>query len=1140
MSGLNRNRRETRRLHREGRNAPSGVQPPFLANADKWKAPCSPLDNDAITALSKLKIPIYNRGSVSTHPVSEAVRAAMIVKAYRLLYVKGARSVLCIYGSKREENIAFHLNTGVELADQLFVDFYSPRITPKDSSRFNEPRYPTRQEYDAILAIDIYDTPTGPLGPLDFIQVMARYKAPVAVWVGFSFLGNFGVNFNESAWLRSSDGRISMHVKGEPAGYRDHGSMDWLWTNSKYDNGVLDLGWSLKNSIDNYRLVELHYHCKYRFASQPLIPGIEWKTLTLSVSEPPTWLFANRCMAAMYGALPTRLRMVLHPVTKVTISTQLETYINDTLAFKERSKLSLLQVKERVLNEINSDPRVKLLRDLVPMEFSSLCRRATEALYLNDVTRLSYHYENIRAEVGADLFRYNNNLNNLDQPKDEQASKLGLWMSLGLGSVVVYNKLKSYKMKTGSIFSACYEYISSVVTQSAVKFVDVITPDFLKPFNFPEEIITLCVVTPLIEESIKRKHWAVTYGIVALEAALAFATGGTRGLLEYCPAAMMHVALHGLPYRTAVVCHALFNYWALVTQHKRAMLLSPLIPYMMSSNRFASFRNTHYVDEIHAPVDERANKLTYFEPELSIIPTSKVPCKESYKTPCSKLKKIGNFIIPCYKPPTVFYLFGATSVPGRVPNKNDEMLDFVLNNRILVAAPMSDLQQANAWRDVPLCIQANTAPMDWLNMLPSWLDSIDDLKKRKKYKRQVELLKRFGLDLIDRATEETEIMVKGDEMLCKMTSDLRVLLNPRSIAIVHPAIQVRVGPFIKEAATRLKEQWSLTNPCWYEINGWTVYISYAGAATDYDLSCWYKMVMEKIKTKTIFIIVSGDDSLIIRMNTDGSIDFVEGDASMFDQSQGTGPLMFELKMLYLLGVDQETISILSESFGSTYVAKSRDRARSVKIKRKGVRYMRDTGGPTTSFGNSVVMGSACTFASTADNIENAFLSLGFDMKLRYRQGIEQCTFLKGMWYRCCGPEFTHYWGPLPSRVLKIGKTLTNPCELYKTKDLVAAYKLFANDLSVAYSYYVKVPCLRKFILNFKIGPLIHNLIEDHKIKAANIAKPPLIERDVIAQVAAHYGVEEGLVYNFEEGFPRQVCYFHEHPLYVKMALVDYS
>jgi hypothetical protein len=139
-----------------------------------------------------------------------------------------------------------------------------------------------------------------------------------------------------------------------------------------------------------------------------------------------------------------------------------------------------------------------------------------------------------------------------------------------------------------------------------------------------------------------------------------------------------------------------------------------------------------------------------------------------------------------------------------------------------------------------------------------------------------------------------------------------------------------------------------------------------------------------------------------------------------------------------------------------------------------------------------------------------------------------------MWYHTTSGLF---WGPLPSRFLKMGKTLKDPRIIYKTKDLNLAAQLFLNDIALCYDVFLAVPIIRQFCKNFKRGIMVVNYIETHQIQAASKPKPCL-SPEAFEQLEIRYGITQKEFESFEAILPSSPFWFIQSPIFDKMAAVD--
>jgi hypothetical protein len=536
---------------------------------------------------------------------------------------------------------------------------------------------------------------------------------------------------------------------------------------------------------------------------------------------------------------------------------------------------------------------------------------------------------------------------------------------------------------------------------------------------------------------------------------------------------------------------------------------------------------------------------TAFPVEFSRTPQQAVSYYTAKKT-CGLIQFSYECPVPSKQPQQAFYYwFLPTNVPGYVPMRSDENLLAVYLARILVEAPLDPEIQLEFWKKHMsryVTFIAQMAPIPWADLVDEWINHFDDRRKRRRYEHAKQQFM-ANPNVLQKALLETHIMVKTDEMLLKFETDRTPRMKPRSIANVDEIPQLVVGPEIYEAQTRLKLLWSPTCPFVVKIDGVVFSLAYGGAATDLEMTQWMYWVLTDSSCH-VHIIVSGDDSLVYDTRT---CLWAEGDAAMFDQSQSFGPLAFERAVLSRLGVSNRALRVLKKLTTATYTSYPRSGRGFFKANRE-LRAMRDTGGTDTSLGNSINMAFAWVHVSLSDKEhKETFAQLGFDMKIRYHATLERATFLKGMWYRVKGGPYSHYWGPLPSRFLKMGKSLKDPFTLQHYKraiqeeptsevPFVRAAKMFLSDVAHSYGAFLPVPLVRTFADNFRRGPMIRNVLEEHQIKASKDLKPQF---DGLEQISLHYEVPTSWWAEVEALIPSEPFHFLQHPL-LEALLKDYN
>jgi len=231
--------------------------------------------------------------------------------------------------------------------------------------------------------------------------------------------------------------------------------------------------------------------------------------------------------------------------------------------------------------------------------------------------------------------------------------------------------------------------------------------------------------------------------------------------------------------------------------------------------------------------------------------------------------------------------------------------------------------------------------------------------------------------------------------------------------------------------------------------------------------------------------------------------------------------------------------------GSNFVGYSGSGETLMRLDRKSI-MGRLSGHSDTSIGNSIVMAvTTCQVISEARYVldipmwEALYAKYGFKMKLKVGENVTDVTFLKGLWYECTTGL---YWGPLPSRILKCGKSLKDPRMLYKETCLSAASTKFLGDVAKGYSYFIRIPILRAFVDNFSkyaTGKRLVDLDERmlYKYSANTQDVKPLITS--VENICRRYDTTPEEIEELERMYPDQPFHFIQHPLLEKLAS-DYA
>lgn len=607
------------------------------------------------------------------------------------------------------------------------------------------------------------------------------------------------------------------------------------------------------------------------------------------------------------------------------------------------------------------------------------------------------------------------------------------------------------------------------------------------------------------------------------------------------------------------------------------------------------FTNNYY----RAPWPERGNwtEMVLSDPfttDQSFIPAETFPWGSSKPTDATAV--VRDTLTPEVEPlaagPGVWWYL-PTNVPAYRPARSDANLRACVDWRLIATAPASVAWPKNWARDI-LCAKGlpstftekciyegcfSPIPWDSEALRDDWYRNITEPAKRKRAARALEDVRDGQFSFRSPVFRKCKFMVKTDEVLLKGSFSDGVSMKPRLIIPVHPFIQAVAGPSIREATRRMKILWPCPDGAFSggipTMNGFTWHLTYGAGLTDRQLSEWFRAGL-LLPVGHGAILVAGDDSYVMVNHPVYGLIAFEGDASQFDQSQGEEALRSELSTLAALGVDQLVLDMLEKTYHPTYSAHSRYQQRfgcsgKIVVHFTGtgsVRWERPTGGPDTTFGNTTTMAKAWLQVLETLNskdfldshvIEMEFLRFGLTLKLKIHTDPSDGTFLKGMWYEVDDPQFSHYWAPLPSRILKLGKSLRDPCTLYRGKSRLEAFECFAHDMAVGYAAMgVQVPLIEAFIRRYmKEGAAPTYSLEQldpewHDAKPAFQGDKP--RRRTYCEgcpfgkggpcyraVAARYDLGQSDWESMTELISQSsVCTFISHPGFAILAEVDYN
>lgn len=451
---------------------------------------------------------------------------------------------------------------------------------------------------------------------------------------------------------------------------------------------------------------------------------------------------------------------------------------------------------------------------------------------------------------------------------------------------------------------------------------------------------------------------------------------------------------------------------------------------------------------------------------------------------------------PAQRLPFLFLCPAFGSLKWRAPIRTPYATSHALRTRVARLPLMHPAEQYKVWA-------AEVIPR-YVFMIAEQLRLEWDPEKRWEYfigamttkKRTLYVNQRKNMDLDHTGPFPDKIltMVKADEMLLKEKDDFK----GRLIQIVPLEYQVYIGPYIAEASYLLKTSFGahqVRDP--FVLHGDRIVRFFYGPGMGSDELSFIRQRFDE-DMADIYFICAGDDNVAwIRQR--GKEFALVSDFSQYDQSQSSGPLKFEMHLLHALGVPLHVVDRLEHTFSLPYFIADGMGAKKTgsELWNHPKRPLRATGGPDTTFGNTIV-NAACWMHifDTQPDLEDIFAlhagisHLGFTAKLQTCP-IEDSDFLKGVWYET---DLGSVWGPLPSRLFK--------CKVWDVPEPGNWDKIrkAIREQWASYSPFSWCPCYRSLDTSHEINPF---RVDWDPFSNGCSLRPTLVNVDVLLR---RYGI----------------------------------
>ncbi len=1181
---------------------PPAQVPPrtFEGNFQYFKVRIGDTYKGAIKRLSALGIPhepVTASDSVHAHPAAAAVRTYMTAHALTALYHKGCRTILSLYGSERDLKLVSILNKGVQ--DPMRLTVYRPLLTPGDTHRRVQHQQilgasALQQTYDGYFLCDVYALGNETFTP-DTLFMITGNK-PV-VWIGHHFNGAAGTIEGEGGWIRAySEGIDYVKIKSDVGDTSRplQDPLDWMHLPGIKAVGPAGTVWALWD-----RAFAIGDSCEIHFdwsttqpppvRVPPPVPSYEWVTLPIPESFGETVdqaiLYASGFLPVLIYALPRRQELIDLALKRDLIE-----------AFSGRSYTAYAwrSISGTAQQRLSNDPKYLLLQTLFP-EAKPIVEATALAAFLDGVSHKAGGLEWMNRTHGSAMQRYNAAVTEVGNAPTLMPTwtrlvtyavalaaavylaKRGWQMASARGSMADLTKTgrglgdmwTGLKTKACAAYSSAKEVILHRFLPYCASFLSEQTGS-IAPSTFVWMVLTSTFGDVVVEEVIKStrvgaKWFPILEVFLKLVVHPVNAPNVVGTFLAFC----MHTMIQPYTFWKRVGLHTTWNFVMLLAcngargragigSYLALMSIATLNIWCKSNGRseWSLFKENYYAlpwEQRGPPPNTSRRHISSFDAMEGIVPCEPLTFVKEQKAQDLEVKVRGSLWTFLEEEPTTnVYWILPTSVPGYSPAHTDANLYALIENRLALQPELPPADQLKAWLPhLKFCLElVNPHPAIVFDetLADAYIKTIDDGRKRGIAIAAWKHLKLHGVRLQDREINGADVFLKTDELLLQSDDD-SVRMKGRPIVRVHPHLQMRVAPEIQVVSARLHADWAWEweSDKWFDCGDWQLRITFASDATDLLLTQWAEDcdIWLRGRNRRAWLLVAGDDTLMFCFN---KVRFVlEGDFSMYDQSESAGPLDMELTLAAKQGMSVEAGQLLATSYRAKYKLNGKFHR---WIVHHSHRPMRATGGPDTTYGNSIVGG--CAWAILVNGgvlekyaqedfsrlVELGMKSLGFKLKLKVVHDLESSSFLKGSWVVVGGRL---HWGPLPSRILKLGKALVDPRTIYPDLDYAQACSQFLNDVAASYRNFVQMPCVGAFVRRYYKGPARRDLFVSApwKVASAFSASPGIPSS--VPGLASRYQVPEDWLWDADSMVESsQEFTFLEHPLFRTLGRVDYG
>jgi hypothetical protein len=1075
----------------------------------------------------------------------------------------GDSTVCFLYSSERERYIG-DLMFGAQTVPKITCQHYQPLMVPQDVGRFNHLQPVDLQTLNLNNNIELYVTTNvyylgdQPLTPGNLTDLL---KGREMLWIGHTFVGEANAELEESAWFRVNGEIVWFSDKGEKS-YAPHPPCSWI-TDGGSSHGY---SWEVIHSVGSMAAVYFYPRESQNVQRFRATPYIQYQKVRIITDN---WLF--KLVSLIDSSTITQLYLKTVPEQDVLVCTELKATLQKYLLSQLRTSYVFKNLLHKVKEFGMSDPKMRTLSSVWPEKVNQILFNTAIQAFTEKQDVLSSTLVSMNKQVGFFQNQYNKAVTAIGNSEDKPFSPIVPY--LGLGAVVVIGLAFKWKWKASLLSETLHKHSATLGDLYAV------------------------LGAPIIEEVYKRADPWGFFKISLLEAIeqsvpVFVATNDPVQTLETCFYQLIgripvHYFFSTLPLPVGILAHSAWNVRAIIMREEQQKMIdkilppqlqcAPLLPLLaLIAKWFWSKIQTYDVAKIRQGLIDQIEMEDKFEqPGEFLVQGNKQLWLPQHKgkftaQPRTELATVqGEIILDkpertlIYHTPVIMY------VPMMKPQITQDNIKSMVENRILRERPFEKLvvlaeelytyfddgqnhsvmeYLIERWDSIPPLFYQQHAPLvfdDYETLYGNWIKTQASYKKLRAM-RAKEINDHFAFEELLKANNSVQLSLKSDEVLLNYNEETKeFVFKPRAISNVSPQIAAQVAPYFKVYREWLKEEWTWKiidreYPTVYvHVRGLSIPIYFVYCSGLSDLQIGYAWNYAVSHENTGVLLILGDDNALC-INVNGEHHCLEGDFSQYDMTQCEFVWLAEKKIMREVGFPEVVIEKCDSLRHATKYCYG------MKIT-SPTSLGRDTGESGTSDGNSTITGevfmeilySATSLTNLRQYAEDTATRMG--MKLKIKQTTPKTTtFLKGFFvfgetisFDGVQTEAVHV--PLPSRILKLGKTLRHPATLFKNHPDPNWAMLCA--MAKSYSSYALEPILATWVDHFDDD--VQALSDGDRV--IGTSKQRFSIEQCAHFYAERYGFDEVVVMEIRSLIKQlRTGSIWSHPALLRMVAVDYS